>query len=117
MNEAKREEVTELFKNAKDTYKCLSICTSHITEADSNRFEEVSEDCDQIMERKYGFVIKLFEEDPENVESVNFERFYVTWGLPERVMHILLAAYCAGYRMVEFDADAQYYEGLEYFDW
>ena len=110
---------TELFNElatSDDSYKCLGISTSHITEDDSTRLEELCEDCDQIVERKFGFIIKFLEE-AEDASSENYDHFNNVWGFPEVVVSLITVAYRAGYRAIEFDADAKVYSNLPTYDW
>ena len=117
LTEDQKIDVISEFKVSEDTYLCLGINICHMPEEDSNKLEALCKHCDNILEREYGFIIKLLEEDAEKVTSQNFEYFSTTWEFPDRVVEILSVAYDAGYRMVEFDVDAKYYKRLEDFDW
>jgi hypothetical protein len=117
ISEEQSVAIEKEFKKSGESYKCLAICINHISEEESNLLDEIAEECDQVLEREYGHIIKLLEEDSNQILSANYELFVITYGLPVRLMAIFAAAYQAGYRFIELDSDAKEYEHLEKFDW
>lgn len=98
------------FKNAKDQYKVISVCTSHIEDSDRLALNALTENSEHTMISStiYGWRVKLYEELKLNLEYL---------GISMAVKRILFAAHKAGFRMVEFDCDAERYENLPEFEW
>ena len=91
-----------------EEYKCLCVSTRHITKEDENILNQKAKDNNtMIAERETGYFVKLFEHADDNVYSQ----------LSEAFNSVLEYAHVHGYRMVEFDCDAQEYEVFQKFDW
>lgn len=90
-------------QEASDQYACIAISTNALTEADKGRLSIIAGN-GMVFERSTGFFIKLYEETEYVLDMLG--------SLPGGVHNIdklLLNAHKAGYRMVEFDCDAELY--------
>jgi hypothetical protein len=94
---------------SKDTYKVISISTSHISNEDRIKLDVYSNDknCNMIMNRDSGWFIKLYDDESANEEH----------GLSAPLTTLLNVCLNLGFRMIEFDCDATVYESLASFDW
>lgn len=63
-----------------------------------------------VMVRDTGWFVKLFDEKYSNLDSHVFKKISATG------QDIIMAAFEAGYRMIEFDCDATEYDGFEIFE-
>ncbi|HAS6975738.1 TPA: hypothetical protein I7297_15270 [Vibrio parahaemolyticus] len=93
---------------ANDQYKTLGVSICHIPLDEHEALNELSyaPDCNMIMGRNTGWLIKLYDE-PENNLGYN--------GMGEEFHNILVSAVKAGYRMIEIDADAQVHDQFPIF--
>lgn len=82
----------------KEEYKCTAVNTGVLTAADKHMLGIESTRYGMILERDTGWFMKLFEEHEYMVEQA--QKF------GERAMGIIIAAHMSGYRMIEFDIDA-----------
>ena len=80
-----------------EQYKTLCISTEDIGPQDLHNLHHI--DSEMIMERDYGFFIKLYEEEEYNMDEFQ--------GLDWKTLMIIKAARDAGFRMIEIDCDAQ----------
>lgn len=98
------------FLSARDTYRVVAVSTGHLTSSDMRYLESVSvrepNRDNMIMSRDSGWFIKLYDED----DMYNHRE-----GLSIAANEILRLAYMAGYRMVEFDSDAEVIDGIPYY--
>lgn len=83
----------------REQYKTVCFSTGHLTGRDCKTLEELALDdsCNMIMKRDTGWFVKLYDEVGDNSYYVGMSEFFFT---------ILNAALAAGFRMVEFDCDA-----------
>lgn len=88
----------------KDRYSCVAISTAALTCYDQQLLAKLEYDSNMVMGRDFGWFIKLYEETDAltaMLGEVNDDCY--------NLHKILLNAHQAGYRMVEFDSDAQLY--------
>ena len=92
-----------------EEYKVVAMSTSHLTEEDRDLLVEAVNDADQmVLERETGFFIKLFDEEvPHNYRH----------GHSETIKDIIRWAHDSGYRMIEFDSDAEVLNQFPVFEW
>lgn len=85
-----------------EEYRVLAVSTSHLHKSDIHGMECAARTGTEqmLMERDTGFFLKLYEEDTEPERNVRPE-----WS--NDANRIIRWAYVHGYRMIEFDADAQ----------
>lgn len=94
---------------AEEHYQVVAMSTGHLTEKDRDALAEAVSDGDQMaLQRQSGFFLKLFdEESPRNYRH----------GHSETIKDIIRWAHQSGYRMIEFDCDAQVLPQFPVFDW
>jgi len=92
-----------------DQYKTLCVSTSHLTRTDMQALEVLANDidCNMIAGRDTGWFVKLYEEPQYNKEYS---------GCSEYFHHILITSLNNGYRMIEFDGQAEQYDDFPLFD-
>jgi hypothetical protein len=103
-------DVISSLVDAVDQYKTLCVSTAHLTPDDMEAIEVLAKDidCNMITGRDTGFFVKLYEEPEYNKEYS---------GCSDHFHHILISAFNNGYRMVEFDSQAEKYDYFPLFDW
>ncbi|QZI91902.1 hypothetical protein SIPHO067v1_p0010 [Vibrio phage 51E28.1] len=85
----------------KDRYHCIAISTAALTEYDQQLLAQLEISSSQVMGREYGWFIKMGEEPNDIIGELDADYC--------NLKKLLDAAHKAGYRMVEFDSDAQLY--------
>ena len=96
------------FLSARDTYRVVAVSTGHLTSSDMRYLEGVSkyvvdtERDNMVMARDTGWFIKLYDE-PEYNQRV---------GLSIAANELLKLAHMAGFKMVEFDSEAEVVDGI-----
>lgn len=92
-----------------ERYLVVAMSTGHLTKEDRDSLVEAVNDGDQmVLQRRSGFFLKLFEEEsPSNYHH----------GHSETIKDIIRWAHQSGYRMIEFDCDAQVLPHFPVFDW
>ncbi len=85
----------------KDRYHCIAISTAALTEYDHQLLAKLEIASSQVMGREYGWFIKMGEEPNDIIGELDADYC--------NLKKLLDAAHKAGYRMVEFDSDAQLY--------
>lgn len=87
-----------------DNYKVIGISTCHLSKADQVSLDELAQDeqCNMVMKRDTGWFVKLYEEKEYNDGHA----------VSDNLKALLGFCFNAGYRMIEFDADASQYEYL-----
>jgi len=96
-------------KNEFESYRCVCLCTTHLTADDAEVLTElanINED-KMIFDRQTGFIVKLYgEPDYNNREgmSASYTKI-VDWALAK------------GYRQIEFDHDVEPVDYFETFQW
>lgn len=90
----------------KDRYHCIAISTAALTDYDRQLLAKLEIASSQVMGRDYGWFIKMGEEPNDIIGELDADYC--------NLKKLLDAAHKAGYRMVEFDSDAQLYsEGYD----
>lgn len=90
----------------RDRYHCVAISTAALTEYDQQLLAKLEIASSQVMGREYGWFIKMGEEPNDIIGELDVNYC--------NLKKLLNAAHKAGYRMVEFDSDAQLYsEGYD----
>ena len=106
-----KEELITTMKTHADQYKALALSTGHLRQEDKQILTNMAFNTGMITERDTGWFIKLFELMGNIAESASvWEENYPF--ISEHLRHIFMGAYLAGYRMIEFDSDADTIEGL-----
>ncbi len=98
-----------------ENYRAVAMSTGHLSEADRDALAQAVLDGEQmVLQRRTGFFLKLMEDDDEDAEvaSGNYSH-----GDSETIKDIIRWAYRRGYRMIEFDCDAQVMPQFPVFDW
>lgn len=93
-------------QEAHDQYSCIAISTNALTDVDKGRLSVIAGN-GMVFERSTGFFIKLYEETEYVLDMLG--------SLPggaHNIDKLLLNAHKAGYRMVEFDCDAELYREI-----
>lgn len=103
--------------NTDDRYNCVCVSTAHLTPHDREAALPIlAAETNMVAERDTGFFVKLYEDadyyDPE-APGAEYNKFRI---LSQQALTILRDAHSAGYRMVEFDADADVYSVYPEFD-
>lgn len=90
-----------------DTYTAVAMSTAHLSEEDKALLSEKAKDpeCSRILEREYGFFIKL----PGEPTDVGYN---LIEGASHELNRIILWAMGCGFQMIEFDVDASLIEGF-----
>ncbi len=90
-----------------DSYKVIGICNAHLCEGDKSMLDMMASDdeCNMVMKRDTGWFVKLYDA-PEFNERED---------MSSNLKKLLRGCLGAGFRMIEFDADAAYYSHLETF--
>ncbi|MEZ9143603.1 hypothetical protein AB4138_04050 [Vibrio sp. 10N.286.52.C3] len=122
MIETVQAEIDKLHaKSNIELYVTMALSTSHLTEQDAEQLsffaKDQSNSC-QVMEREYGFFIKLLTAEPEDLKNgtddiVNLNRFesMSDW------FNIMMAFATANrISLIEFDRDASTNKLFEVFD-
>jgi len=96
-------------KNLKpEEYRVLCLSTAHYRVEDDTELAILAKDSDMIFARMYGFFIKLY-------SDMEFNEYAK---LSNAVKAVIYWAFHNGYRMIEFDCDADKEEGLfPVFNW
>ncbi|MGR5448527.1 hypothetical protein ACP3V3_01840 [Vibrio sp. PNB22_3_1] len=98
-------------KAAKDQYLAIGVSTDHLSKADKAQFTLWSQDesMNALSERGTGYYLKLYDRDylvpVQGLDSLSVG-----------VQRIIMDAWCSGFRLIEFDVDANHYEGYATFD-
>jgi len=91
-----------------DMYQVITMSTGHLTADDIRVLEEqVNDEDNMVMMRGTGFFIKLYE--GENTSNYRH-------GHSESIKEIIRWAITEGYRMIEFDCDADFLEQFPTFE-
>lgn len=85
-----------------ESYRCVALSTAHLTPNDVAELSALCGSNPMIMARDTGWFVKLYEEVESNVRPE----------LSDTYNAIISAAVAAGFRLVEFDADATVIDGL-----
>jgi len=98
--------------STEECYRVVSINSGHLTQADNDALTAAADDVDEtmVMSRETGFFIKLYE-DEENAGC------NLCHGHSETIKVIIQWAHQSGYRMIEFDCDAQVLAKFPVFNW
>jgi hypothetical protein len=99
---------TASLSNVDDQYRVIGVSTAHLSESDRSMLETLSTnpDCNMVMGQESGWFIKLYEE-PENNTGYA--------GMSDNFHQLLNKVHESGYRMVEFNCDADVHEALPTF--
>jgi hypothetical protein len=89
-----------------ETYKCLAVSNSHLPE-DKMKILSTLSGNGLIMARDTGVFVKLTEELDANLRSEIGEEFNT----------IVKFAHSKGFRLIEFDRDAEELDGFKAFEW
>jgi len=97
----------EEIRATEDQYKTIAVSTIHLSEQDKARLTELADDkmCNMVLERDTGWFIKLYDETESNEHGVS-----------DSLNLIFTVCLEAGFRMIEFDCDAQSYECLSTYE-
>ncbi len=110
--EATSKQTHELY-TSEDQYKCIALSTSHLDKDSCKALEELSDNSHMVFERDTGWFVKLYDELDYNLElpsgGRNIDKF------PSQLTKIYTSALSAGFRMIEFDQDAQVHDSFETF--
>jgi len=90
-----------------ETYTAVAMSTGHLSEEDKALLSKQAKDpgCSRIMEREYGFFIKV----PGEPADVGYN---LIEGGSKELNRIIIWAMGCGFQMIEFDADANYIDGF-----
>lgn len=91
-----------------EKYTVLALSTGHLTAEDSLLLKELSRSSQMILGRDAGYFFKLYEDEVES----NLDE-----GMSEHLKHIIQCAHNSGFRMIEFDSDANVLPQFATFDW
>jgi len=94
-----------------EEYKCLCLSTSHMTKVDENTLRCMinASETNMATKRDTGFFVKLYEDQVSNLDS---------WvGMGADFHAAMNYALEEGYRLIEFDCDAQVNDNLRTHDW
>lgn len=92
-----------------ESYSVVAISTSHLTESDTVLLSQSFINGEQMtLQRHTGFFIKLYSHDL----SSNLKDTYSC-----SLKDIIKWAFKSGYRMIEFDRDADCHPGFEVHEW
>lgn len=93
-----------------ETYHCLALSTAHVKQHTARQLS-LGLGSNMVMKRETGFFIKLYECTEEGDDPA-------PWAVEYPELHALLRrAYDAGFRLVEFDRDADTVATLPTYDW
>lgn len=97
--------------NTNSTYKVICFSNSHLPASDIEELKDRGEafEYGMIMARDTGVVVKLYSEIESDEELIEK-------GLSDYYNNIVIAAYKAGYGMIEFDVDACEYKTFPIFE-
>lgn len=100
---------TSALAGAVDQYKTLCVSTAHLTPDDMEAIDVLAKDidCNMITGRDTGWFVKLYEESEYNKKYRDCS---------EHFHYILITALNSGYRMIEFDSQAEQYDYFPLFD-
>lgn len=88
----------------RDQYACIAVSTAALTHDDERLLDWlIGEHDNMVFSRDTGYLVKLYEEPEANLLCKVDKNNY-------NIDKVLLAALSAGYRMVEFDRDAELYK-------
>lgn len=92
-----------------EQYSCVALNLHHLTEDDARCLREaVAEGDNSVLEREYGFFIKLLDEDsPRNLRH----------GHSDALKEIIRWAHSVGHLMIEFDLDVDAIDLFPTFEW
>jgi hypothetical protein len=95
--------------STEEQYKTLAVSTSHILLKDHDVLTELaaSKNVNTITERETGWFVKLYDDAQRNGQYPNMSVHFNA---------ILVAAFNAGFRMVEFDVDATLHDDMPIFN-
>lgn len=95
-------------ERTEDSYKAIGISTYHLSLDDTVDLDGLAFDreCNMVMKRDTGWFVKLYDSPQAN------DREHLT----EHLKSLFRACLGAGFRMIEFDADASIYHNLQTFD-
>ncbi len=107
-------DITNQLKAHKDSYQCIGVNLDHLKEDDKHALDCMTSDS-MVMERDTGWFVKLYEKDDESksVEEL-YKQMYP--GATDNLLSIMCASYRAGFRLIEFDADALHIDVFPVFD-
>lgn len=95
-----------------DYYSVVAISTEHITEDDSEKLANMSQNNNMIMNRDTGFFIKLYQDE------VDFDGLTLSLeGHSDSVKNIIRWAHNKGFQMIELDCDGMKIDELPTYDW
>ena len=94
-----------------DQYKCIAISTIHLNEHCKSALSALAAHTNMVFERDTGWFVKLYDELEYNLEMPN-SACYELGEIPSQLATIYSAALSAGYRMIEFDSEAEAYNGF-----
>lgn len=99
--------LTEL-EHSEDSYRTIGISNYHLSGADTVVLDDLASDpeCNMVLKRDTGWFVKLYESPDANTHA----------SMSLNLNSILSACLSAGYRMIEFDADANLYQKLQTFE-
>ncbi len=83
--------------------KAVCVSTAHISIQSSLALSKLSKSNDMIHSREFGYIIKLFEDLPDNLSYQ---------GVDDSLNTVIKMAHKAGFRLLEIDADAKIYDDL-----
>ncbi len=94
---------------SQDSYRVISISTAHLSPGDIIGLDSLANDseCQMVMKRDTGYFVKLYDDIETNNGFI---------GHSDSFDNIVINAYEAGYRMIEFDCDATIYACLPAFE-
>lgn len=92
--------ISEQLKASQDQYSTICISTAHVSKEDRTKLSRMCFDpnCNMIMKRDTGWFVKLYDEAEDNDYDVS-----------EDLKALFYYCVEAGFRMIEFDCDAEIY--------
>ena len=99
------------FTNWNDHFRCIVLSIVHLSREDQNDLYSAILDNDgMVLERDTGYLIKLYEIDHDD------PNYNLGFGSSESIKAIIMAAYAAGYRMIDFNADGPVCDDFPVYD-
>lgn len=97
--------LANLLKNHTETYSGIALSTGHLSKDSLDWLNENYLKSNVMFKRDTGFIIKLYQD------------FILSYDdMPKELEHIITVVICAGFCLLEFDADAHFSELFTYYD-
>ena len=93
-------------KNHAEQYKAIALSTGHLTEEDVMTLTNMVHRTNMVTMRDTGWFVKLYEIENKDASDIEAWREYYPF-VSDSLMTILQCVYLSGFRMIEFDSDAE----------